>query len=204
MRLAWLLPSNASLPVTISWNTAPNAKISVRGSAASPFELFRRHVLERTENRPLLRQARWRCRQHREARRDSRCGCLCETEIEQFRARFGEHDVARLEITVDDAGAMGGREGIRNLNSDLQRLIERQRTFLEALLQRLALQYSMTRKSISPWLPTSKTGQMCGWLSAASVLASRSNRCFRSGLEATWSGRTLTATVRWSRVSVAL
>ena len=35
-RLARLFPSNAFRPVTISKNTAPNAKISVRGSASSP------------------------------------------------------------------------------------------------------------------------------------------------------------------------
>ena len=31
-------------------------------------------------------------------------------------------------------------EGISNLNPDLQRLVERQRTFLQALFERLALQ----------------------------------------------------------------
>ena len=41
---------------------------------------------------------------------------------------------------MDDTGAMGGRNGVRNLNSDLQRLIERQRALLQPLLQRLAFQ----------------------------------------------------------------
>ena len=54
--------------------------------------------------------------------------------------------------------------------------------------------HSMTRKSIPSWLPTSKTGQMLGWLSAVTVFASRSNRCFRSASEATCSCRTLMAT----------
>ena len=63
---------------------------------------------------------------------------------------------------MDDARAMGGRERISNLDRDLQRLVERQRALLQALFQRLAFEVSMTRKSMPFWLPTSKTGQMCG------------------------------------------
>ena len=40
---------------------------------------------------------------------------------------------------MDDPGAVGGVERISNLNPDLQRLVERQRTFLQALFERLAL-----------------------------------------------------------------
>ena len=50
--------------------------------------------------------------------------------------------------------------------------------------------YSMTRKSVSPSRPMSYRVQMCGWFNAATVRASRSNRCFRSGSEATCSGST--------------
>ena len=46
--------------------------------------------------------------------------------------------------------------------------------------------------------------QMCGWFRLEMVFASRSNRCFRSGSEATCSGSTLTATVQSSLVSRAL
>ena len=42
--LAWLAPSNAFRPITISLTTAPKAKISLRTSA-SAFELLRRPVL---------------------------------------------------------------------------------------------------------------------------------------------------------------
>ena len=34
--LIWLLPANARLPLTISYSTAPNAKMSVRASASFP------------------------------------------------------------------------------------------------------------------------------------------------------------------------
>ena len=36
IKLAWLAPSNAFFPVTISYTTAPNAKMSVRASASLP------------------------------------------------------------------------------------------------------------------------------------------------------------------------
>ena len=36
LTLAWLVPSNAFLPVSISYSTAPNAKMSVRASASRP------------------------------------------------------------------------------------------------------------------------------------------------------------------------
>ena len=64
-----------------------------------------------------------------------------------------------------------------------------------------------TRRAYGPILvpaAATKTGQMWGWLSAATVFASRSKRDFRSGSEATCAGKTLMATVRSSRVSVAL
>ena len=36
MTLAWLVPSNAFVPVSISYNTAPNAKMSARASTSFP------------------------------------------------------------------------------------------------------------------------------------------------------------------------
>ena len=36
IKLAWLFPSNAFFPVTISWTTAPKVKGSVRTSASFP------------------------------------------------------------------------------------------------------------------------------------------------------------------------
>ena len=61
-----------------------------------------------------------------------------------------------------------------------------------------------SRKSIPSWLPMSWRVQMWGWFRLEMVFASRSNRCFRSGSEATCSGRTLMATVLSSLVSRAL
>ena len=56
-------PSNALFPVTISYSTAPNKKISVQ---FFPFNLLGRHVLKCAHNVPLLGhrrlilQRRWR------------------------------------------------------------------------------------------------------------------------------------------------
>jgi hypothetical protein len=95
--------------------------------------LFGRHVRRRTENHPRLGshqgadpalggvaigQVVWI---------GSGFGEFCETEIENFDAVLvGDHDVARLEIPVQDAGGMRGRHRIGDLNRVLQALVYRQ------------------------------------------------------------------------------
>ena len=61
---------------------------------------------------------------------------------------------------------------------------------------------SITRKCASPSCPTSKSVQMCGWLSEEIVFASRSKRWRRSSSSAKPVGRILTATLRSRRVSL--
>ena len=63
-----------------------------------------------------------------------------QPEVEQLRAALGEHDVGGLEIAMDDALPVRLVEGVRDLNRVLQRLIERQRAFLQARRERLPLQ----------------------------------------------------------------
>ena len=53
------------------------------------------------------------------------------------------------------------------------------------------------------WLPISCSVQMLACCSAEMALASRSMRCFNSGLEERCAGKTLMATVRSRRVSLA-
>ena len=62
----------------------------------------------------------------------------------------------------------------------------------------------MTRKSTPLSLPMSCSTQMFGCFSDATVCASRSKRCFISASATQCGGRTLIATVRDRRVSVAL
>ena len=67
---------------------------------------------------------------------------------------------------------------------------------------------SITRYAMLPSgpsaLPTSKSAQTCGWLSAEIARASRSKRARRSGSEASSCGNALTATSLSSRVSRAV
>ena len=72
-------------------------------------------------------------------------------------------------------------ERVGDLDGTAQRLVERQRA-----ARRGARPASRPPGTPSPGsrvpscAPMSNTGQMCGWLSAASVRASRSKRCFKS------------------------
>jgi hypothetical protein len=43
---------------------------------------------------------------------------FCETEIENFCAGLGQHDVAGLEIAVNDAAAVGALEAIADVGAD--------------------------------------------------------------------------------------
>ena len=115
--------------------------MSRAGVGLVAFELLRRHVLQRPENRAL-------CRQIRQASSAASRGCLPtawraglrQPEIEQLRARLRQHDVAGLQVAMDDAFAMRLVERVRNLNPKLQRLVERQCALRQSLGQRLALQ----------------------------------------------------------------
>ena len=78
---------------------------------------------------------------------DERRGGLGEAEVEQLRAAFGQDDVARLQIAMDDPVAMRGRQGVRNLDAALQSVIERQRSSFEPRGERSPSRYSITRKS---------------------------------------------------------
>ena len=89
------------------------------------FQLLRRHVLHGPENRPLRgRQSGCPNSGHLRHRARRRLQ-LCNTEIEQLRARLGQHDVCGLDVAVDDALAMRLVQGIGNFGRDLQRMVKR-------------------------------------------------------------------------------
>jgi hypothetical protein len=54
---------------------------------------------------------------------------FCETEIENLCAGLGQHDVAGLEIAVDDAIAMGALEPVADVGAYSRQLLERERAF---------------------------------------------------------------------------
>ena len=140
IRLAWLFPSNAFLPVTISYSTAPNAKMSVRASASWPSSCSGAMYWNVPRIVPCAVRFGGVVGSIDRLPATAWSASLRQPEIEQLRARLRQHDVARLEIAMDDAGAVRSRERVGNLNPDLQRLVERQRTLLQPLFERLALQ----------------------------------------------------------------
>ncbi len=65
---------------------------------------------------------------------------LGQPEVEQLRARPGQHDVARFEIPVDQPGAVRRREPVGDLDGDAQRFLDRQAAPDHPRRERFALQ----------------------------------------------------------------
>ena len=65
---------------------------------------------------------------------------LRQSEVEQLRARLREHDVAGLQIPVDDARAVRLVERRRDLDRRLERLVDRERALRQPIRQRLAFE----------------------------------------------------------------
>ena len=63
-----------------------------------------------------------------------------DPEVEQLGATLGQHDVARLDVPVDEAGAVGAVEGRGNLNRTDKGLIAGERALLQPRRQCLALE----------------------------------------------------------------
>jgi hypothetical protein len=108
------------------------------------FEDLGRHVLERADDRAFTRERRGDGRRLRErtARRDPRGrepGGTRETEVHELRPGAGEHDVARLEIAMNHAGAMRALERLGDLGAELEQLGGRQRSTLEPGGQRVTV-----------------------------------------------------------------
>jgi hypothetical protein len=109
-------------------------------------ELLRRHVLQRADDDALRRERGTlgaglprdrRVIRFPGAERDM---VLREAEVQQLRAAPGQHHVARLEVAVDDALAMRGFQGARNLLAVTEDLVHRERAALQAMRERLAVQ----------------------------------------------------------------
>ena len=81
-----------------------------------------------------------RGRQHRDRARQPAHARLGQAEVEELRAAFRQHDVCRLEIAMDHAGAMSGVERGGDLDRDAEGVVHWQPAFLEPRGQRLALQ----------------------------------------------------------------
>ena len=65
---------------------------------------------------------------------------FCQAEVENFCAAFGEHDVAGLEIAMDDAVAMSALEAVANFSADTSELLERKRAFFQTIGESFTLE----------------------------------------------------------------
>ena len=164
-------------------------------------DLLRRHVGAGAQQRALARVHRRRVRVVVGSDRLERLG---EAEVQHLGMSAWRHDdVLRLDVAVDDAALVRLVERIGDLHAeggDLPRLEAPRRSSDESVSPST---YSITRKSMSSWLPTSKSVQMLGWLSAETARASLANRARRAGSLDRCAGRTLMATTRSRRVSRA-
>ena len=121
------------------------------------FQLFGRHVLPRAENRSfrgqwLLLQCRTRLRSSSVTTGGPRLE-FGQTKVEELHARPGDHDVARLQIAMHDAAAMGLAQRFGDLDRVAQDFFGRSgRSFARRCASRSASdspsRYSMTRKSM--------------------------------------------------------
>ena len=87
-------------------------------------ELLGRHVRRRTHHDALLRVA---IRGPRRVGWAAGSQLLGQTEVEHLHpAVGGHHDVGRLQVAVDDALVVGGRQGVGHGRGNLQDALERQ------------------------------------------------------------------------------
>src|ERR1019366_1217485 len=106
----WLLPSNGRFPANISYNTAPKAKMSERGSASLPSICSGDMYCTVPTMVPAV---------------VSGLKGLRQAEVHQLGAALGQHDVAGFQIAMDNSLAMGHFQRLANFNSDLERFLQR-------------------------------------------------------------------------------
>ena len=104
---------------------------------AAPVDLFRRHV--RWRSAAACRRLEGARRQHRPSGRHVRAQAG-QAEIDHFDVAVApEHHVVRLEIAMHDALLVRRMESQRDLDGDVERFTDRQRTAADVLAQRRAV-----------------------------------------------------------------
>ena len=110
------------------------------GISVAAFELLRRHIAQRAQNRVRtgevgrLSEFVAETRHHRLGRH------LREPEVEELHARRREHDVARFDIPVHDAMPVGERDSVGERGRVQQRVGHWQRALQQPTGQRFALE----------------------------------------------------------------
>src|SRR4029453_19026935 len=104
-------------------------------------DLLRRHVMECAQDGALTSQRRTHGLRHAQTR--DRAGYrmqLGQAKVQKLGAAPGEHDVARLNVTMDDAFAMRLVQRIGDLGAGPDHLIQRKRLPDDPLSERFSLQ----------------------------------------------------------------
>ena len=135
-------PANAIRPVSISYSTQPNAQMSVRLSTGLPACLLRTHVRRGAERRRPSRVPPTvtvgDCLRSTGA--SVTCRRLRQPEVQHLHdAVWGDLDVRRFEISVNDPLLMCRVKGIGDLSRDGQGIGQRNGPTRDAVGERLAL-----------------------------------------------------------------
>ena len=124
--------------------------------------LFGRHVLQRADDRALCRGRPGRGREHRERLPGRADGVLREAEVEKLGARRREHDVAGLQIPMDDALPVCRLERVRDLDAEAEDLASGSGPRSRRAASVSPSSSSSTRYSVSCSRPMSYSPQICG------------------------------------------
>ena len=113
------------------------------GVGRPALDLLRRHVRQRAEQCPFPRQVGRGLRGLELApagSADERGDHLGQAEVEELHARPRQHHVAGLQVAVNDPLAVRRVQGTGDLDAAAQRLVERQGTSSETILERFTLE----------------------------------------------------------------
>ena len=106
---------------------------------------------------------------------------LRESEVQDLRLTpRREHDVPRLDVPVDDPLLVGLAQPFADLDRDRDRLIDRERSLLDPILERSPSKNSITMNNCPSGSSISWIVQMLGWSSAETAWASCMKRVLAS------------------------
>ena len=129
---------------------------------------------------------------------------LGQAEVEDLHAAFaGEEDVLRLEVAVDDALVVRGREPARDLDRVVDRLARRHRRPVDSRAERFALEQLGDDYGAPSWRADVVDREDVGMVEHPGGARFLLEAAEPSASSANEAGRTLTATSRASRVSFA-
>jgi hypothetical protein len=167
-------------------------------------DLLRRHVAQRAHDDAGLGAGARRREIGLRPRAALGLRQLGEAEVEDLDPPVLRHeDVLGLQIPVDDALVVRGRQAMRDLDRVVDRLPRREASRRKLRAQRLALEQLLDDVGRPVMRPDVVDDRDVGWLSSPAAFASCSNRRRRSASDENDAGSTLIATSRERRGSFA-